>query len=270
MNRYTKTNIKDNDNSSKINTKLCKSIFNECSDGRFICHYNNCNFAHSLEELTPLPCKFMNSCRMYRCEFIHPEESKEFWVDRQGLNYLRDRISETEKVEKDKTRTKLCNSVVNEEKTCFNKECSYAHSLEGKDGIRFIDCNFGIKCKKPRHNCKYKHEDETKEQYFTKNKIYQYKDVVVERTSKLNITIREQKDGVVKSLEKVLKEQDCSNIIITVEILPDDKTEEPIKTKTDDKREEPIKTKTDDKTEEPIKTKTVLVKLKSKRNLLRL
>jgi hypothetical protein len=52
------------------------------------CKRSNCNFAHTLEEYTPVKCKFQSRCNIrnaegvYDCRYIHDDESKQDFLRR--------------------------------------------------------------------------------------------------------------------------------------------------------------------------------------------
>jgi hypothetical protein len=63
-------------------TKLCKYGSK--------CKRKVCTFAHSIKELQPAKCLFGESCRFInhpsrKCTFLHPNETKEEFVKRTGL-----------------------------------------------------------------------------------------------------------------------------------------------------------------------------------------
>lgn len=54
------------------------------------CSHTNCNFAHSIAELTPFPCPFDKTCKMFsatcqKCNHIHSSETKESWLVRRNI-----------------------------------------------------------------------------------------------------------------------------------------------------------------------------------------
>ena len=68
-----------------VKSKMCSNILTQ---GR--CHRAVCNFAHTLEELTPSRCNWGQTCRHMHseerpCVFIHDGESKESWLQRTRL-----------------------------------------------------------------------------------------------------------------------------------------------------------------------------------------
>lgn len=66
------------DHSKRENSKMCKSILLNKK-----CKYRNCNFAHTIEELSPNECKFKKNCRYkHKCKFIHEDETKLEYINR--------------------------------------------------------------------------------------------------------------------------------------------------------------------------------------------
>jgi len=62
-------------------TKMCKSV-----GGGFDCKYRDkCQFAHAIDELVLVPCKFARSCKRQDCTFTHPTETKESYCVRIGV-----------------------------------------------------------------------------------------------------------------------------------------------------------------------------------------
>ena len=62
------------------NTLMCSTI---TSIG--VCKRKNCNYAHTLESLTPRLCKYDKKCRISRCLFIHTKETKDQYCARLDL-----------------------------------------------------------------------------------------------------------------------------------------------------------------------------------------
>lgn len=61
------------------NTRLCNFGSN--------CKRKECSFAHSVEEFTPVECRFDERCRTKdTCKFKHRDETKEAFIRRSGLN----------------------------------------------------------------------------------------------------------------------------------------------------------------------------------------
>jgi len=49
------------------------------------CKNPNCTFAHTLDQLSPVPCRFQKSCKYpQRCGFYHEDETKESYLKRIG------------------------------------------------------------------------------------------------------------------------------------------------------------------------------------------
>ena len=68
-------------------TKFCNNYSN-CSYG------TRCKYAHTLDELSPIPCLFGNKCThfasyMNTCKFIHPCENKQQYISRTNINKFR-------------------------------------------------------------------------------------------------------------------------------------------------------------------------------------
>ena len=50
------------------------------------CKHNICNFAHTLEELSPIECSFKDNCKKNLCKFFHPSENKSDYCKRIIVN----------------------------------------------------------------------------------------------------------------------------------------------------------------------------------------
>ena len=62
-------------------TKMCKSVMSG-----FNCKYGDkCQFAHAINELVLVPCRFAQSCKRENCHFTHPKETKESYCVRVGI-----------------------------------------------------------------------------------------------------------------------------------------------------------------------------------------
>ena len=61
-------------------TKMCSSLnFGQCK-------HNICKFAHTLEELTPVECSFLDKCKKGdKCRFFHPSENKRDYCIRNSI-----------------------------------------------------------------------------------------------------------------------------------------------------------------------------------------
>jgi len=84
------------DKESMVKTRMCNSA-NKCTMG------SKCKFAHSMEELNILKCTY-NNCN-YRCNYIHSNETKDQYFDRQKklklpqeINYALSKISIDKKI----------------------------------------------------------------------------------------------------------------------------------------------------------------------------
>lgn len=89
-NHYSDTdcNSTDDDIEEKVNpnmyTMMCKNILDkgECKRGK-------CTFAHTIDQLRPVTCKFDNKCVNKKCTFIHSKETKEEYFKRLNISHLR-------------------------------------------------------------------------------------------------------------------------------------------------------------------------------------
>lgn len=166
---------------------ICKSIKEggNCSYGK------RCNSAHFLDELVTKDCGFKDKCRKVKvfknnvknnddkdiCNFIHPSEDIDMYLDRIGIN--KESLKRPEKNPEDYYYTKMCNSFF-DEKECENKEeCKYAHSTEQ---LKVSSCHFKGKCYLVVKNsdgeyiqaegckklCYFLHEGENMENYETR------------------------------------------------------------------------------------------------------
>lgn len=61
------------------NSAPCRHILNK---GK--CVITHCTFAHSMEDLSPPPCLFEESCKKLGCNSIHPRESRDEWLKKMG------------------------------------------------------------------------------------------------------------------------------------------------------------------------------------------
>jgi hypothetical protein len=75
----SKPETKTNENETKpfVKTRMCRHTL----AGRK-CNYKNCTYAHDLSEYFPLECRFQFKCRNKNCNYIHPDESKQSFLDR--------------------------------------------------------------------------------------------------------------------------------------------------------------------------------------------
>jgi hypothetical protein len=160
-------------------TKMCDSI----STGNPCRHSATCRFAHSVDELNITPCHHGDRCLFIKvrngvfensngkfCRGIHPEESRENYLSRNGVVV----VVVQKKQECCKLKTKICNTVIQGVK-CTRKECNFAHN-EKELNVR--DCTFP-NCKlietdiqgrvlnvNPSNKCSFFHRGETKFTYF--------------------------------------------------------------------------------------------------------
>ena len=67
---------------SKIRTAFCRRMFTHG-----ICKLEGCTFAHSIDELVPIRCKWDRRCSNPECTFFHPslKETKEEYMKRNGM-----------------------------------------------------------------------------------------------------------------------------------------------------------------------------------------
>lgn len=75
-----------NPRSSMLKTKFCNTFLKKIS-----CKIKNCKFAHNVNELNPVMCKFDRRCnkQIDECEYKHSNESKEQYIRRKfGNIYL--------------------------------------------------------------------------------------------------------------------------------------------------------------------------------------
>lgn len=175
----------DSKREEKIKTKLCRSIFT----GKTC--YENCNFAHSVEEVRKKKCRYPNCYNKQKCIFWHKEDNLEKWCERNGYSGIKNvktKVVKRIRIEKPTSNenTKLCNTVKNGDESC-RKDCMYAHSV---DQLVLVQCAFGDKCNKVS-TCKFKHKSETRENYLKKMGWEKYKGVVVlNNLVKCNIMVR--------------------------------------------------------------------------------
>ena len=160
--------------SMKKCTKMCISIENN----QTCPHGENCRFAHSVDELSLSNCLFGEKCRFVFCEngiyknnikshkickHAHPDESRENYYQRIGIQQEKTEEKKQEKTEEkkqekteekkqekkqDKTenkyKTRFCNSFKNKEKCPHGKKCKFAHNV---DELSLTDCLFGERCR---------------------------------------------------------------------------------------------------------------------------
>jgi len=157
---------------SDTRSRACKSV----SSGEKCLKGDNCTFAHTLDELNPVACKFGMSCKFIfsdtkTCFYIHPEETKEMYCKR-NLIFQQQKCSHEPRASKrteafcklsnakDSIRkTKICEVLVKYGK-CNRDVCNFAHnSKEYKP-----DCVFGEGCKK-KNVCTFRHHPESIRDY---------------------------------------------------------------------------------------------------------
>jgi hypothetical protein len=91
--------------------KRLESKFSRFCQDRKECENSECTFAHSIDQLTPLKCKFENECRnidtkFRKCYYFHPKETKESYIQRLDLLKPKfiDSIKSTDFIKKDKSK----------------------------------------------------------------------------------------------------------------------------------------------------------------------
>lgn len=65
------------DSKQFVKTRMCRQTLANRK-----CNYRNCSYAHSLDEYFPLECRFQYKCRNNNCNYIHPNETKQAFLDR--------------------------------------------------------------------------------------------------------------------------------------------------------------------------------------------
>jgi len=156
-------------------SRACKSVTSEekCLKG------SCCTFAHTIEELNPIACKFGMSCKFIfsdtkTCFFVHPEETKEMYCKRNLIFQAKKQVQHTNNSFSSYKRTEGFNKLSNVKDTirktkvcevllkygkCNREVCNFAHnSKEYKP-----ECVFGNSCKK--RECTFRHHPETIEKY---------------------------------------------------------------------------------------------------------
>ena len=65
-------------------TMMCKNILErgECKRGK-------CTFAHTIDQLRPVKCKYDHKCVNKKCTFIHSKETKEQYFKRLNISHLK-------------------------------------------------------------------------------------------------------------------------------------------------------------------------------------
>jgi hypothetical protein len=178
---------KENLETKLFKTKMCLSVEKgiECPHG------NKCRFAHILDELTPNNCLFKNQCRLVytntkgflvnvkggkKCEYIHPEETKENFSSRVGIKNsipipkmsegfkakmaLNPVVVEKE-VPRSNHRTRVCVSVTSKKPCPHGDKCNFAHNSKELNPGK---CSFGQNCRNSE-KCKFIHEGESTQEY---------------------------------------------------------------------------------------------------------
>ena len=187
---------------------ICKSIKEggNCSYGK------RCNSAHFLDELITKDCGFKDKCRKVKifkdkvknndskdiCNFIHPSEDIDMYLERIGVD--KEMLKRPEKNQEDSYFTKMCNSFF-DKKECENKEeCKYAHSTEQ---LKVYPCHFKGKCYLVVKNsdgnyikaegcqklCYFLHDDE---------KLENYENRVINNMKKRETKVREPRETKVR------------------------------------------------------------------------
>ena len=86
----SQSNIQSSDDEieEKVNpnmyTMMCKNIMDKGE-----CKRSKCTFAHTIEQLRPVTCKFDERCVNEKCSFIHSKESKDEYFERLNISHLR-------------------------------------------------------------------------------------------------------------------------------------------------------------------------------------
>ena len=70
-------------------TMMCKNILErgECKRGK-------CTFAHTIDQLRPVKCKYDNKCVNKKCTFIHSKENKDQYFKRLNISHLKSQRTE--------------------------------------------------------------------------------------------------------------------------------------------------------------------------------
>jgi hypothetical protein len=89
-------------------TRPC-SLVQKQDDGHYsICTREICTFAHFLEELRILPCKYFTNCRNGRCTYLHFQETTDLYYKRTGQN----KPDIPTKMQYDESKNKLNNKFI--------------------------------------------------------------------------------------------------------------------------------------------------------------
>ena len=74
-----------NEKPTNIKTKACNNVvYNNQKKSFTSCQRSYCTFAHTLEELQVMKCKFGDNCNNFYCQYIHPFETKKSYFTRTG------------------------------------------------------------------------------------------------------------------------------------------------------------------------------------------
>ena len=140
-----------------IKTKICLSlqIGQPCKYG------TKCNFAHTLEELTPIKCSFEFCNNGINCTYIHPNESKSDFCTRNSIFFDNDwNLIKTKVAVKSTKKTRMCSYIMLGQQ-CKHSICNFAHTLEE---LSPVECSFKDNCNKG-NLCKFFHPSENKNDY---------------------------------------------------------------------------------------------------------
>lgn len=82
INEFTLSSSEDEDKplNERAYTKMCSHMLE-----KGICERNKCSFAHTIEQLRPLKCKYDDKCINERCTFIHTREDKDEYCKRMNI-----------------------------------------------------------------------------------------------------------------------------------------------------------------------------------------
>jgi hypothetical protein len=140
-----------------IKSKVCLSL----KIGQACKYGTKCNFAHTLEELTPIKCSFEFCNNGINCTYIHPNESKSDFCKRNSIVFDNDwNLVKTKVVVKSTKKTRMCSYIMLGQQ-CKHSICNFAHTLEE---LSPIECSFKDNCTKG-NLCKFFHPSENKNDY---------------------------------------------------------------------------------------------------------
>ena len=140
-----------------VKSKVCLSlkIGQPCKYG------TKCNFAHTLEELTPIKCSFEFCNNGINCTYIHQNESKSDFCTRNSIVFDNDwNLVKTKVAVKSTKKTRMCSYIMLGQQ-CKHSICNFAHTLEE---LSPIECSFKDNCTKG-NLCKFFHPSENKNDY---------------------------------------------------------------------------------------------------------